>query len=155
MVVNGAVVKGTRPSVGENGKASGKGKANGELGVDELENKKLNGHRPRVAGDLAAQDGKRGKERSKSKEGEDAAPNELSGLAKLIELGVAARAGADNDAALREVWPELPEAAASQIRSLQAQVSEGHAVIRALVEQCLKERDAKEAADRHDKDRRR
>ena len=40
----------------------------------------------------------------------------------------------------------LPEAAALHIKALQLQVSEAHDVIRALVDVCLQEREAKEAA---------
>ena len=63
--------------------------------------------------------------------------------------------GAGASAALLKAWPDLPEAAALHIQSLQAQVRESHAMIRALVDVCLTERDAKEAALREAEDARR
>jgi len=99
-----------------------------------------------------------GKERSKAKESAEAGGEaqsdrlaqgggpELSGLAKLIQLGVASRQADDEQQALEKAWGTLPDAAARHLRELQKQVLASHEVIRALVEQCVHERDAKEAA---------
>ena len=95
----------------------------------------------------------------------------LTGLAKLIALGVAAREGHAASASLADakaaeksatrtaaangengqaadaaLFEGLPEAAAAHLRELQKQVLESHAVIRALAELSVRERDAKEAA---------
>ena len=158
---NGAVVGDANGKGGAKAAAAAKagGRANGEHGAsakEDSENTKLNGHRPRGAAiaepsskPTATAEGVEGggqrgyNERGKAK----AEGSELSGLAKLIELGVASRR-ADDDSALRDAWPELPEAAAAHLSELQAQVTHSHEVIRALVDLCVRERDAKESAMR-------
>jgi len=62
-----------------------------------------------------------------------------------VQLGVAAKA-AEDDTQLREAWGALPDPVARHLQCLQQQVRRSHDVIRVLVERCMEERDAKEAA---------
>jgi hypothetical protein len=84
---------------------------------------------------------------ARGKAKEEVAAEQLDGLARLVELGVAARrAEGEGWPGLRESWGQLPEAAALHLKHLQQQVSESHKVIRALVDVALEEREQKEAA---------
>ena len=150
--VNGKVEgKASHKQVGEIAKG-----AKGAAAEEDMENKKLsNGHlKPRAATTDAAPAAeaaatKKGKGKKEAADDDPAREGDgsrrLSGLAKLVELGVASKA-ADDGAAVREAWPELPEAVASHVAELEKQVHESHAIIRSLVELCVAERDAKEGA---------
>ena len=168
--VNGnASGKASHKQVDEGSKTSRSGGKNGDGGAleDDSENAKLNhAHRPRSAAAAVqgaagaaeappppAKKGKGGGGKGKEAlEGDPAASArdadaglQLTGLAKLIDLGMSAK-GEGECAALRAAWPTAPEAVALHMRGLEAQVDESHAVIRALVDLCIAEREAKEGA---------